>query len=90
MKIFRHPPVEAQKEKKIKFILRRVKLNNGGYDSTGCYWGSGSPLYWAQSEKEFDFGKQYPESFENHFRAADREHAKELIKKEIPNATFYK
>jgi hypothetical protein len=89
MKLFKTIYPALPKEKKVKFILRRVRINNGGYDSTGTYWGNGSPLYWAQSEEEFDFGGNYPESLENHFRAANRQHAKELIKKEIPNASFY-
>ena len=27
------------------FSLSRVRLNRGGYDSTGRYWGTGQPLY---------------------------------------------
>jgi hypothetical protein len=27
------------------FTLRRVRINGGGYDSSGRYWGSGQPLY---------------------------------------------
>lgn len=30
--------------------LRRVRLNQGGYDSHGTYFGTGSPLYWVASE----------------------------------------
>ena len=29
-----------------KFILRRIPINSGGYDSGGAYWGIGAPLYW--------------------------------------------
>lgn len=28
-----------------KFGLSRVRLNQGGYDSRGSYWGIGQPLY---------------------------------------------
>lgn len=28
------------------FTLRRIRLNNGGYDRGGAYWGVGAPLYW--------------------------------------------
>lgn len=31
--------------KKVKFILRRLYLNSGGYDSSGSYFGIGAPLY---------------------------------------------
>lgn len=34
----------------VKISLRRVRLDRGGYDSGGAYWGHGEPLYWAQSE----------------------------------------
>lgn len=27
------------------YTLRRIRLNSGGYDSTGSYWGHGQPLY---------------------------------------------
>lgn len=32
------------------FILRRIPINGGGYDSGGAYWGIGAPLYWYYSE----------------------------------------
>jgi hypothetical protein len=28
------------------FILRRIRINSGGYDDGGAYWGLGAPLYW--------------------------------------------
>jgi hypothetical protein len=28
-----------------KLSLQRVRLNSGGYDSGGAYWGLGKPLY---------------------------------------------
>lgn len=28
------------------FELRRIRINNGGYDDGGAYWGLGIPLYW--------------------------------------------
>jgi hypothetical protein len=28
-----------------KLSLQRVRLNSGGYDSGGAYWGIGEPLY---------------------------------------------
>lgn len=32
-----------------RFYLRRVRLNSGGYDDFGSYWGCGAPLYQAES-----------------------------------------
>ncbi len=29
----------------IKVTLRKIRLNRGGYDSSGAYWGLGVPLY---------------------------------------------
>lgn len=28
------------------FELRKIRLNQGGYDDGGAYWGTGAPLYW--------------------------------------------
>lgn len=28
------------------FTLRRIRINQGGYDDGGAYWGTGQPLYW--------------------------------------------
>lgn len=28
------------------FELRRIRINQGGYDDGGAYWGTGQPLYW--------------------------------------------
>ena len=30
-----------------RVYLRRIRLDNGGYDAGGAYWGLGAPLYWA-------------------------------------------
>lgn len=64
-----------------KFSLRRLRLNNGGYDDGGAYWGVGAPLYWAIS----DDGE-----FECFFRASNRENAKEEIRSRCPGARFYR
>jgi hypothetical protein len=61
-----------------KFYLRRVKLNSGGYDSYGSYWGIGLPLY--------EFGDH--EALSDTIRAPNREAAKERIKLRYPNVTF--
>jgi len=33
-----------------RFHVRRVRLDSGGYDSGGAYWGIGAPLYHFESE----------------------------------------
>jgi hypothetical protein len=33
----------------LRFTLRRVKLDSGGYDQGGAYWGMGKPLYYYES-----------------------------------------
>jgi hypothetical protein len=63
-----------------KFSLRRIRLNGGGYDSGGAYWGIGTPLYWA------DDG----EGTERFLRARTRELAKTTIREEFPEAKFWK
>lgn len=64
-----------------KITLRRVRLNAGGYDSGGAYWGGGKPLYWATDESS---------STGCYFRAADREAAKAHIRARLPNAEFHR
>jgi len=49
--------------------LRRVRLNSGGYDAGGAYWGLGKPLFCAQDQ---DGGTVM-------FRAYDRQEAKALL-----------
>lgn len=67
----------------VKLNLQRVRLDSGGYDSGGAYWGAGEPLYRAAD----DNGLREVELF---FRARDREHAKELVRAKLPNACFYR
>ncbi len=39
-----------------KLYIRRIILNNGGYDINGTYFGHGEPLYWvANSDCTIDF-----------------------------------
>lgn len=33
-----------------KYRLFRVRLDNGGYDDGGAYWGTGAPLYCATDD----------------------------------------
>lgn len=36
-----------------KIRLFRVRLDSGGYDDGGAYWGLGKPLYCAQDDGDF-------------------------------------
>lgn len=63
-----------------KLQLQRVRLNSGGYDASGYYWGIDAPL-WEVMDKNGDT---------HHFRAADRDAAKAEIQKHCPDARFYR
>jgi len=64
-----------------KLYLRRVRLDNGGYDSNGTYFGVGSPLYWcASADEEIDYM----------LRAHCREDAKEKVRSRYPSARFFR
>ena len=64
-----------------KLYLRRVHLNDGGYDRNGTYFGWGSPLYWCADESgDIDFM----------LRAADREDAKCQVLCDYPGARFWR
>jgi hypothetical protein len=68
-----------------KFTLTRVRIDAGGYDYAGAYWGKGPPLYRAFSD-EGD-GEETQELF---MRADDREDAKRQTVERFPGATFYR
>jgi hypothetical protein len=62
-----------------KVVLRRIYLNNGGYDKGGAYWGHGEPLY----ETMDDDGNGFI------LRATSRDKAKAIIWEDFPDAKFY-
>lgn len=65
----------------VRLYLQRVRLDSGGYDSGGAYWGLGQPLYTC-----FDEAADYL----RFFRASSRDRAKETIRGESPEAKFYR
>lgn len=67
--------------KGVRCYLGRVKLDRGGYDPGGAYWGIGAPLYHVQAEDG---------SISQFYRAWDRETAKEKVLKDFPGATFFR
>lgn len=64
-----------------KFQVMRIRLNSGGYDSGGAYWGIGPRLYWASC---------IDGSIEFFFRAKDRAAAKAEVTKRHPGAYFFR
>lgn len=70
-------PLEAP----AKFYLRRVRINSGGYDEGGSYWGVGLPLYFARDDdREIDM----------FLRAVSRDDAKWQVRLKYPAAAFYR
>lgn len=61
--------------------LRRVRLDAGGYDPGGAYWGVGVPLF------EY-FDNEW--SIVGFLRAADREAAKRAIREDRPDVKFHR
>lgn len=60
--------------------LSKVRLNRGGYDSRGRYYGTGKPLYKAEAEV---CGKDR----EVHVRASSRNEAKREAESELKRYT---
>ncbi len=64
-----------------KIRMQRVVLDRGGYDKGGAYWGTGTPLWYAEDE---DGNQEY-------LRASTREEAKtKLINKHKGITSFYR
>lgn len=64
-----------------KVSLRRVRLNSGGYDQGGAYWGVGRALYWAGDDDGL---------LDLFFRAVTRESAKAHLRTLYPAVRFYR
>ena len=64
----------------IKFYLREVRLDSGGYDTNGTYFGWHQRLYWyADAEGKVDAT----------LRASNRVEAIDTIRTEYPRAKFF-
>jgi hypothetical protein len=66
-----------------KISLRAVRLNSGGYDEGGAYWGlrrRGEQLYYYENE-DGECG---------YLDAYGREDAKRKVLELVPDATFYR
>lgn len=73
-----------------KFELARVRLNNGGYDDGGAYWGHGEPIYRARAFVDYTGKEGRGGMVEWFLRASDREQAKAHVRKRYPNARFFR
>lgn len=64
-----------------RIYLRRIRIDSGGYDPNGTYYGIGEPLYWAASEdNDIDFT----------FRAGSRDEAVAKVREHYPKAKIRK
>ena len=61
--------------------LRRIRLDRGGYDQGGAYWGLGQLLFWCGSDDGY---------IDYFFRAKDREAAKAKVREDYPEARFHR
>jgi hypothetical protein len=64
-----------------KFTLQQIRLDSGGYDICGAYWGHHQRLYWCTSECG---------TYDSTLRAVDRNDAKRQFRETYPNARFYR
>ncbi len=65
------------------FTLQRIRLNSGGYDRSGTYWGHGRPLYRFEAVNDPDLSGTC--------RAADREAAKRHVWEKVERrAQFFR
>lgn len=69
----------------VRFHLRKLPLDSGGYDRGGAYWGIGQPLWYACSEEPLD-----GEHAELYLRASTRERAKDQVRERFCAARFYR
>ncbi|MCA2999647.1 MAG: hypothetical protein ING75_13710 [Rhodocyclaceae bacterium] len=73
----------------VKLYLNKVRLNAGGYDSGGAYWGSGEKvghLWVAFGEETTDQGEQ----IEIFVRGFTRDKAKQAVLAERSNVSFFR
>lgn len=73
-----------------KFELRRVPLNQGGYDSGGAYWGTPSNLYHTRAFVNYTGLEGRGGMVEWFLRADSRDAAKAAVRKRYPTARFYR
>jgi hypothetical protein len=86
----------SDRSMKVKLRLARLRLDQGGYDKGGAYWGGRKPgwhIYWAESLEEFELAPLARPNFgtvEMTVDAVSREDAKRRIRHLLPNAGFFR
>ena len=78
---FGRPGTTGPQTDRPRFYLSRLRLNSGGYDTSGCYWGLGPPLYQYQTEDGSSSGT---------CRARTRDGAKQKVCERFPTARFFR
>ena len=63
-----------------RIYLREIRLDSGGYDAGGAYWGLGAALWEALDQ----------DGNGRIFRARDRAAAKAAVLEDFPGARFYR
>ena len=74
----------------MRVSLRKVRLDNGGYDPEGQYWGLGPSLYRVQRVDGERLSDWFDGGYIMYFRASSRPEAKAKVIKRWPEATFYR
>ena len=69
-----------------RVYLHEVRLNKGGYNRFGVYYGCGKKLYYIGAQNEE--GTEY--IYEDEFRARNRKEAIEIARLIFPNGKFRK
>ncbi len=64
-----------------RYYLSRIRIDAGGYDPGGAYWGVGQPLYYFTTADGAESG---------YLRAADRDHAKDKVRQIHQGARFFR
>jgi hypothetical protein len=80
----------------VKLRLVRLRLDSGGYDAGGAYWGCReypNRIYWVESTEDFELGmydRPPVGTIEMTVDATSRTEAKRKIRELLPNAKFYR
>lgn len=73
--------INVEQDTAPKVRVSRVRLDAGGYDPNGTYFGAGQPLFWVRTDEgDVDFV----------VRAHDRDSAKTKARNRIPNVRFFR
>lgn len=82
-----HPQREDSDVQKLN--LAQVRINNGGYDTGGAYWGTGQTLYVAWADSDYiEAADKETSPVEIYTRANSREQAKTNLLKVYPFIKF--